>query len=123
MGTILPWICRYQGSRRLHPFPVKPEFGVDQTFLLGIDQVEEQYVEALQRPIFDFLMLRLAEVTDRLDAGDAFARTWKSFDPVRAGERIGTRADGTPLVAEEAGWIVFPNPDAPVGHSTRKSSP
>jgi predicted deacylase len=60
-------------------------------------------------------MLRLAEVTDRLDAGDAFARTWKSFDPVGAGERIGTRADGTPLVAEEAGWIVFPNPDAPVG--------
>ena len=60
-------------------------------------------------------MLRLAEVFDRFDAGDAFAKTWKSFDAVSAGERIGTRADGTPVTATRDGWIVFPNPDAPVG--------
>ncbi|HUP06029.1 MAG TPA: succinylglutamate desuccinylase/aspartoacylase family protein [Caldimonas sp.] len=60
-------------------------------------------------------MLRLAEVFDRFDAGDAFAKAWKSFDPVTKGERIGTRADGAPVDAAHDGWIVFPNPDAPVG--------
>ena len=57
----------------------------------------------------------LSEVTDRTSDGDAFAKRWRSFDRVGAGERIGTRADGTPVVAPFDGVIVFPNPDAPVG--------
>jgi len=60
-------------------------------------------------------MLRLCEVVDRLDAGDTLAKAWKSFDPVAAGDRIGTRADGAPVVASADGWIVFPNADATVG--------
>ena len=60
----------------------------------------------------DIEALRLMEVVDRLDPGDRFAREWKSFDPVAAGTLIGTRHDGTPLVAEHDGRIVFPNPDA-----------
>ncbi|HEX4233944.1 MAG TPA: succinylglutamate desuccinylase/aspartoacylase family protein [Caldimonas sp.] len=59
--------------------------------------------------------LRLCEVIDKTSAGDAFAKTWRSFDPVAAGERIGTRADGTPIVAPFAGMIVFPNPGAETG--------
>jgi predicted deacylase len=53
--------------------------------------------------------LRLCEVVDRLHAGDTFAKAWKSFDPVAAGERIGARHDGTAVVAPFAGYVVFPN--------------
>ena len=60
--------------------------------------------------------LRLAEVVDRLHDGDLFAREWKSFDPVAAGERIATRHDGSAVVASASGCIVFPNPGAAVGH-------
>jgi len=64
-------------------------------------------------PVAEFETLRLVEVIDRLDAGDRFARDWKSFDPVQAGALIGTRHDGAPVVAAHDGRIVFPNPDAP----------
>jgi predicted deacylase len=59
--------------------------------------------------------LSLCEVVDKTSDGDAFARTWKSFDRVGAGERIGTRGDGTPVVAPFDGVVVFPNADAQVG--------
>jgi predicted deacylase len=66
-------------------------------------------------PAQDMQSLRLCEVVDKTNAGDAFAKSWRSFDPVAAGERIGTRADGTPVVAPFAGMIVFPNPAAETG--------
>ena len=56
--------------------------------------------------------LRLFEVIDKEHADDAFGRAWSSFDPVRAGELVGTRHDGTPVRAEVDGRIVFPNPAA-----------
>ncbi|HSC63845.1 MAG TPA: succinylglutamate desuccinylase/aspartoacylase family protein [Caldimonas sp.] len=59
--------------------------------------------------------LSLCEVIDRTSAGDAFAKAWKSFDAVTAGERIGTRGDGEPVVAPFDGVVVFPNADAQVG--------
>jgi len=59
--------------------------------------------------------LSLCEVVDRTSAGDAFAKSWRSFDAVGAGERIGTRGDGTPVVAPFDGVVVFPNADAQVG--------
>jgi predicted deacylase len=59
--------------------------------------------------------LRLCEVVDKLHTGDAFAKRWKSFDPVSAGERIGTRHDGSPVVASMDGHVVFPNPAADPG--------
>ncbi len=64
----------------------------------------------------DIELLRLAEVTDRHQAGDRFAREWASYDPLRAGELIGTRADGTPVHAPADGFIVFPNPAALPGN-------
>ena len=57
----------------------------------------------------------LSDVVDCAHAGDHFVRPWSSFDPVRAGELIGRRDDGQPVVAETDGWIVFPNPRAQVG--------
>jgi len=67
-----------------------------------------------ERPVQPEL-LRLRSVTDRGHVDDKFVRDWASFDPVHAGERIGTRHDGTPVLAEGHGFIVFPNAEAPPG--------
>ncbi len=64
----------------------------------------------------DIELLRLAEVTDRHHSGDRFAREWASYDPLRASELIGTRADGAELRAPADGFIVFPNPAALPGN-------
>ncbi len=60
-------------------------------------------------------LLRLVEVFDRLHPGDRLARAWTSFEPIRAGEPIGVRHDGTPVPAPADGRVVFPNPNAGVG--------
>ncbi len=60
--------------------------------------------------------LSLVDVIDRLDAGDAFAREWSSFNRLAKGDRIATRADGTPLLAPEDGYIVFPDHKALPGN-------
>jgi uncharacterized protein len=56
--------------------------------------------------------LSLHEVVDKQHADDQFSRTWTSFDPVEAGQLIGTRASGEAVTAASAGWIVFPNAKA-----------
>ncbi|WP_423600749.1 succinylglutamate desuccinylase/aspartoacylase family protein [Roseateles sp. MS654] len=61
-------------------------------------------------------LLQLYEVVDRDSAADRFERPWASFDAIAAGERIGTRADGTPVLAPFGGRIVFPNNNAEPGH-------
>lgn len=60
--------------------------------------------------------LRLYQLVDRAHEGDRFVRAWSSFDPVRAGEVIGIRHDGTPVRADRDGHVVFPHPDALPGH-------
>lgn len=64
----------------------------------------------------DCELLKLVEVTDRLHAGDTFARPWASFDPVSAGDLIGMREDGSAVRAQRDGFIVFPNPAATSGN-------
>lgn len=66
-------------------------------------------------PAADVEALHLFEVVDKAHADDRFSRPWASFDPVKAGETIGTRHDGTPVRAEADGRIVFPNPAAGPG--------
>ena len=70
----------------------------------------------LAPPRTDHEVLRLVEVIDRLHADDRFVREWASFDPVRAGEPIGVRADGHIVAAPADGRIVFPNSKAEPGH-------
>jgi predicted deacylase len=60
--------------------------------------------------------LQLTQVVDRLHADDAFARPWTSFTPVSQGEVIGVRHSGSAVVAEQDGFVVFPNPHATVGN-------
>ncbi|MET3133243.1 putative deacylase [Oxalobacteraceae bacterium GrIS 1.11] len=52
---------------------------------------------------------------DKRDADDAFSRPWASFDRIRLGELIGTRADDTPVHAECEGVILFPDSVAAAG--------
>jgi predicted deacylase len=60
--------------------------------------------------------LRIFDVIDKAHEADAFSRPWSSFDPLRAGDLIGTRHDGTPVHAHGNGYILFPNAKAGVGH-------
>ncbi|MBY0237136.1 MAG: succinylglutamate desuccinylase/aspartoacylase family protein [Burkholderiaceae bacterium] len=60
-------------------------------------------------------LLQLYEVIDREHADDSFEREWASFDAMEQGQRIGTRHDGSPVLAPAAGRIVFPNNKAQPG--------
>ena len=64
----------------------------------------------------DIQFLRLSEVVDKLHPGDSFSQAWSSYDQVVAGQQIGTRHDGTPVRASEAGYVVFPNATAVAGN-------
>lgn len=68
--------------------------------------------EPAPAPFDDIEALSMVVVHDKLDDGDTFEHPWKSFDPVAEGERIGTRADGTPVLAEFGGRILFPAANA-----------
>ena len=59
--------------------------------------------------------LSLCEVIDKLHPGDSFVQTWRSFDAVAQGQAIGTRHDGSAIVAPFSGYVVFPNPGAEAG--------
>ncbi len=61
-------------------------------------------------------MLNLYEVIDKAHADDHFAKTWRSFDALKAGELIGTRANGQAVHAQQDSFIVFPNPAATAGN-------
>ncbi|ALT77025.1 succinylglutamate desuccinylase/aspartoacylase domain-containing protein [Paucibacter sp. KCTC 42545] len=80
--------------------------------LLGM--IDPAAVEA-HRPAIAPELLQLYEVIDREHADDSFEREWASFDAVEQGQRIGTRHDGSPVLAPAAGRIVFPNNKAQPG--------
>ena len=60
--------------------------------------------------------LTLFDVIDRLHPADAFSREWSSFNRLTKGDLIGTRHDGTQVVAEADGYIVFPDAKAEAGN-------
>jgi predicted deacylase len=57
----------------------------------------------------DMEALSMVAVYDKQHADDRFSRQWSSFDPVTQGQQIGSRADGTPVLAEFDGRILFPD--------------
>lgn len=69
-----------------------------------------------ETPAQTFEVLRLEDVIDLEDSSDAFVREWQSFDPVKAGDLIGHRHDGSEVRVEHDGFIVFPNPRALPGN-------
>jgi uncharacterized protein len=97
-----------------HDDPAAPDVAyhaIRQTLaLLGLARL------ALQAPARPFECLRLSEVIDRHHADDQFSRVWKSFDALRAGDVIATRAGGAEVLAPHDGYIVFPDVSAAPGH-------
>lgn len=69
----------------------------------------------LHQPVEAPELLQLYEVIDRDHVDDCFAQAWVSFDAIEKGQLIGTRHDGTQVVAPDAGRIVFPNAKAQPG--------
>ncbi|TFY98176.1 succinylglutamate desuccinylase/aspartoacylase domain-containing protein [Ramlibacter humi] len=59
--------------------------------------------------------LRLTDVIDFQDPGDRFVRDWPSFEPLKAGELVGWRADGSEVRVATDSCIVFPNMNAVPG--------
>jgi len=95
-----------------HLDPHAPEVGYRAimntlAFLKLVDAPEPEPV-----PFDEMEALQMVVVHDKGDAADAFSRSWASFDPVIEGEQIGTRADGTPVLAEFSGRILFPDAKA-----------
>ncbi|MDH5265980.1 MAG: succinylglutamate desuccinylase, partial [Betaproteobacteria bacterium] len=75
------------------------------------------HTRAARPPVVqDFEYLSLCEVTDRAHEGDAFSRAWASFDRIAKGDLVGTRHDGTRVLAEEDGFILFPDAGALPGN-------
>jgi predicted deacylase len=60
-------------------------------------------------------VLQLQGVVDRLHPQDRFARAWRNFDAVDAGDCIGWRHDGQAVLAPSPGHLVFPDAAAQVG--------
>lgn len=60
--------------------------------------------------------LSIYDVIDKNHPEDSFSRAWISFDRLVKGDLIATRFDGTKMVAECDGFIVFPNAKAEPGH-------
>ena len=67
-------------------------------------------------PVDSYEALRMVEVHDKNSAGDTFSRAWASFDPLRKGDLIATRLDGTRLLAKDDGCILFPDAKAEPGN-------
>ena len=59
-------------------------------------------------------VIRLYRVIDRLHPDDVFTKQWLSFEKIDQGAVIARRHDGTQLVSDRDGWIVFPNNNAQV---------
>jgi predicted deacylase len=97
-----------------HADPAAPEVGyraIRQAIaLLGLAEM------ALAPPPAEFERLCLTEVVDRQHEDDRFVRPWLSFDAVHAGEHVGERHDGAPVIASANGHIVFPDVNALPGH-------
>ena len=100
-----------------HQDPQAPEvafLAILRTLAL-LDMISSDAVEPANeaRPIE---LLQLYEVVDRDHADDRFEREWASFDAVQRGQRLGTRADGSAVLAPDDGLIVFPNSRALPGY-------
>ena len=68
------------------------------------------------QPVEKYEALRMVEVHDKNNVGDAFSRAWASFDRLSKGDLIGIRNDGTRLLAEDDGCILFPDAKAEPGN-------
>ena len=96
-----------------HADPAAPEVGY-QAILRTLAHLRMTPSEA-PRPAERIEALSIYEVTDRRHPEDTFSRVWASFDRLSKGEQIGTRHDGTPVIAQDDAVILFPDAKAKAG--------
>lgn len=93
-----------------HDDPESPEVGYrairNVLAFLGISD------ELPPQPVTGIEQLHMYEVIDRKHPDDRFSRDWASFDPLTKGTLIGNRHDGIPVIAQEDGFILFPDAKA-----------
>ena len=97
-----------------HDDPVSPEVGYQA--ILNTLAFLKITSSPPPQPVEKYEALRMVEVHDKNNVGDTFTRAWASFDPLRKGDLIGTRHDGTRLIAEDDGYILFPDAFAAPGN-------
>ncbi|HLO94416.1 MAG TPA: succinylglutamate desuccinylase, partial [Burkholderiaceae bacterium] len=78
-----------------------------------LDMIDPEDAEPL--PPSAPVLLEMQELVDRHHPEDRFARPWRNFDAVSAGECIGWRHDGQAVLAPGDGHLVFPDEKAAVG--------
>ena len=97
-----------------HDDPVSPDVGyraiLNTLAFLGITSSPPP------QPVEKYEALRMIEVHDKNNVGDTFSRAWASFDRLNKGDLIATRHDGTPLLANDDGCILFPDAKAEPGN-------
>ena len=97
-----------------HEDPASPEVGyraiLNTLAFLGLTS------SPLPEAVTQYEALRMVEVHDKNNVGDSFSRAWASFDRLSKGDLIGTRHDGTRLLAEDDGCILFPDAKAVPGN-------
>jgi predicted deacylase len=104
--------CAFTLECGQHDDPAAPEVGYR---AIRNALAHLRLVDAPDPPPAEMELLRLVDVVDKTHDADRFVRPWQSFEPVRAGEPIGVRAEGTPVTAPHDGFVVFPNPAAGAG--------
>jgi predicted deacylase len=66
-------------------------------------------------PVKEIEQLHMYEVIDKNHPDDTFTCEWASFNKLNKGETIAHRHDGTPIIAETDGYILFPDAKAAAG--------
>jgi predicted deacylase len=66
-------------------------------------------------PVKEIEQLHMYEVIDKNHPDDTFTREWASFNKLNKGETIANRHDGTPIIVETDGYILFPDAKAAAG--------
>jgi predicted deacylase len=66
-------------------------------------------------PVKEIEQLHMYEVIDKNHPDDTFTREWASFNKLNKGDTIANRHDGTPIIAETDGYILFPDAKAAAG--------
>jgi len=56
--------------------------------------------------------IEIVDVVLSRSAGDRLVREWRTGDPVKAGEAIAMREDGSVVAAQADGFVVFPDANA-----------
>lgn len=70
--------------------------------------------ETAPLPVNELEIFEIIMVYDRLHEHDAFTSDWVNFSPVKAGDLIAKRANGSPIIADEDGMLLFPNANAKI---------